>query len=363
MIRVLLVVLAAMLAMATSAVAHTPQPAGPTGLAVTGTTSTSVTLNWNDHSQHANLLRYNVRQYTPAGVTQRTIFATKTSAHTVTGLTSGTSYKFAVAGVFPDGHVTQYSAQVQATAGGTPPPPPPPPSADPQPEGITWNGRRLSSWVVQHCPPFTTVTEMSESIGSFFRVQVNASGESCWGPPGGATGSRHRAQVIPPQNTPGRPVPRFQTRYYDFGVRFPSGFGNMDNSHCDVFGFVGASMLLCTGNHADMEGQWLTIDRPHECGWRAPLQKGQGWHHFVWKVYHDVGAAGRLTVWHKPPGASAHSRVITNCAVETWTNTFGNATSGSHLTHQNYHGANDPIASQPWSDHRGVIQSTGHQID
>jgi hypothetical protein len=360
--------LGVLLAIAVLALALAAPPsadhAAPTGLRVTGTTSSSVSLDWNDYAfpTRLGLGQFRVRLYNAAGtqIGQRDT-GSRTSAYTYTGLTAGTTYRFAVAAVSTGGHSSAFSGRVEATPGGVVTPPPSP--ANPQPQGILWNGRALSAWVQQECPPYTTVDQLSDSTGSFIRTRVNASGEPCWGPPGGGTGSRNRAQIIPPKPTPARPIPRFSTRYYDFGVRFPARFGNMENSHCTVFDIVGASNLGCSGNHPDVEGQWLGIDRPTVCGWRAPLQKGQGWHHFVWKAYHDEGLNGRLTVWHKPPGASSFTRVINNCATETWTDEFGNATDGSFIVHSLYHGHNDPYAPEPWIDHRGAIVSTGHEID
>jgi Polysaccharide lyase/Fibronectin type III domain len=113
------VALAALLFLAIPAQAN---HSAPTGLRVTGTTGTSVSLDWNDYvfPTGVSLGKYRVRLYNAAGtqIGQKDT-PDKTSAYTYTGLTAGTTYRFAVAAVSGGGHATAFSAPVTATPGGT----------------------------------------------------------------------------------------------------------------------------------------------------------------------------------------------------------------------------------------------------
>ncbi|MCW2881065.1 MAG: Chitinase-like protein [Sphaerisporangium sp.] len=88
-------------------------PAAPAGLAVTGTTSSSVSLSWSVSSGATayNVYRDGTKIGTPAGTT-----------YTATGLTSGTTYRFAVSASNPAGESAR-SAEVTATPSTSPPPP------------------------------------------------------------------------------------------------------------------------------------------------------------------------------------------------------------------------------------------------
>jgi chitinase len=92
----------------------TQAPAAPTGLAVTGTTSSSVSLGWpaSTGATAYNVYRDGARVGTQAGTT-----------YTASGLTSGTTYRFAVSASNAAGESAR-SAEVTATPGGPPPPPP-----------------------------------------------------------------------------------------------------------------------------------------------------------------------------------------------------------------------------------------------
>ncbi|WP_214413387.1 chitinase [Sphaerisporangium fuscum] len=91
----------------------TQVPATPAGLAVTGTTPSSVSLTW---SPSTGATSYNVyRDGTRAGTTAAT-------SYTATGLTAGTTYRFAVSAVNAAGESAR-SAEVPATPSGDPPPP------------------------------------------------------------------------------------------------------------------------------------------------------------------------------------------------------------------------------------------------
>jgi len=250
-------------------------------------------------------------------------------------------------------------------------PTPTPPPRGPQPIGVLWNGRALSAWIEQSCPPYTDVTEMTDSTGTFMRMQVNASGEPCWGPPGNGNGDRWRAQVIPPNNTPGRPILRGSDRYYDWGQRYPAQFPLLANSHCDSFALPAGSLRIgCSGNtafHPDNPGQGVHMPSPMKPGgWFDPMQKGHGWYRFVAKIHHDLAPNGRVTLWVKEPGASTYVKVLNNYAHETWNNDFFNVpAAGAFLVQSFYHSGHDayPPGTQPWVDQLGAIISTCHQVD
>jgi poly(hydroxyalkanoate) depolymerase family esterase len=94
-------------------------PSGPTGLTVTGTADTSVSLSWTAVSGAAS---YNVyRNGTKANAS-----AVTGTSYTDTGLASGTTYSYTVAAVDSAGSVGAQSTAVNATTTGTPAGPPAP---------------------------------------------------------------------------------------------------------------------------------------------------------------------------------------------------------------------------------------------
>jgi hypothetical protein len=101
--------------------------------------------------------------------------------------------------------------------------------------------------------------------------------------------------------------------------------------------------------------QFLSLEGT-EHPWRAPLLKGQGWHDFVLKVYHRA-SAGTINMWYRPPGRVNYSKVITNYQDSTW--------EGSRFYWKlgYYRGANDPAGAEPWTDIRGGVMSSCHQVD
>jgi len=115
---------------------HVSLPA-PTGLAVTGTTDSSVSLKWDALSQATgfNVYRNGRKVNDPAILT---------TGFTDSGLTSGTTFTYAVAGVGSAGSESGKSAGVSATTTG------PPPAAPPAPSGLkvdTVDGASVSlSW-------------------------------------------------------------------------------------------------------------------------------------------------------------------------------------------------------------------------
>jgi hypothetical protein len=199
-------------------------------------------------------------------------------------------------------------------------------------------------------------------------------GEACWGPsgaPGSGTGSRWRAQLIPKGGgtQPTRPMPRGVWRYLDWGARFPARFPVHDDSFCNVFSFVaGSATMTCSQNPGlgYAPGTELSIN---DCGWRAPFQRGQGWHRFIVKLFLEAAPNGRLTMWHKPPGASSFTKVINDCRTETWNADFANTeeVGGSHPAQEYYHGDKGDVSASgtvdPWIDHLGAIWSLRHEID
>ena len=93
--------------------AYANHPA-PTALSVTGKTTNSVSLDWNDYPRIPSVIRqYRVRVYNSAGtLLSKRLTGSRTSAYTVTGLSPSTGYQFAVAVQFGDGHVSNFSSRV-----------------------------------------------------------------------------------------------------------------------------------------------------------------------------------------------------------------------------------------------------------
>lgn len=96
----------------------TQAPSAPSGLRVTATTSSSVSLAWNASSDNVGVTGYNIfRGTTAAGTTTANTF-------NVTGLAASTTYSFTVRATDAAGNVSAASAAVSATTqtGSTPPP-------------------------------------------------------------------------------------------------------------------------------------------------------------------------------------------------------------------------------------------------
>jgi len=98
----------------------TTPPSVPTGLRVTGVTSSSVSLAWTASTDNVGVTGYDVYRGT-------TLVSRVTGASaTVTGLAASTTYSFSVAARDAAGNVSARSAAVSATtSGGTTPPPGP----------------------------------------------------------------------------------------------------------------------------------------------------------------------------------------------------------------------------------------------
>ncbi|HEY0697740.1 MAG TPA: PHB depolymerase family esterase, partial [Micromonospora sp.] len=89
-------------------------PAAPTGLAVTGTTTSSISLSWNAVTGAAG---YHVYR----GGSRVTSSPVAGTSYTDSGLASGTTYSYAVSAVNSSGAEGARSATVSATTGGTAP--------------------------------------------------------------------------------------------------------------------------------------------------------------------------------------------------------------------------------------------------
>jgi PA14 domain/Glycosyl hydrolases family 16/Fibronectin type III domain len=115
-VLILILTLASLGVLLGASPAYANHPA-PTGLSVTGKTTTSVSLDWNDYRRNSSVIgQYRVRVYSSAGTLLSTrLTGTKASAYTVTGLSPRTGYRFAVAVQLSGGHVSSYSSQVRAT--------------------------------------------------------------------------------------------------------------------------------------------------------------------------------------------------------------------------------------------------------
>jgi chitodextrinase len=182
-----------------------PQPpATPTGLTVTGTTTSSVSLSWN---ASAGATSYTVRRN---GANPVTVTGTST---TVTGLVANTTYSFTVSAGNAAGSSPQ-SAPVSATTNGTPQIPPTPTNLRTTGSTCTgvslaWNastgatsyrayrGTTLAATVTT---PSTTIGGLSANTAYAFRVSaVNSAGESAQSPalnvttPGCPSGGSGRA--------------------------------------------------------------------------------------------------------------------------------------------------------------------------
>jgi hypothetical protein len=102
-------------------------PSKPTGLAVTATTDTTVSLTWNQTTDNVGVIGYDlyrgkVRLDSTTGLT-----------YTVTGLTCGTSYLFGVAALDAASNHSVEASVAGSTANCSTPPPPPPPLPPPPP--------------------------------------------------------------------------------------------------------------------------------------------------------------------------------------------------------------------------------------
>jgi hypothetical protein len=104
-----------LLVTSTDPVTDTTAPSTPTGLAVTGTTSSSVSLSWNASSDNVGVTGYEVFRN---GVSAAVATPTGTSA-TVTGLSANTSYTFTVKARDAAGNRSAASSAVTGTTSGS----------------------------------------------------------------------------------------------------------------------------------------------------------------------------------------------------------------------------------------------------
>jgi PA14 domain/Fibronectin type III domain/Glycosyl hydrolases family 16 len=114
--KILILTLASLGVLLGASPGYASRPA-PTGLSVTGKTTSSVSLDWDDYPRDPSVItQYRVGVYNSAGRLLSTrLTGSKTSAYTVTGLSPSTGYRFAVAVQFSGGDVSKYSSRVRAT--------------------------------------------------------------------------------------------------------------------------------------------------------------------------------------------------------------------------------------------------------
>lgn len=97
----------------------TVPPTAPGNLRVTATADTSVSLAWNASTDNTGVTGYRVRRVTGGTATPIATAAANATALTVTGLTAGTAYTFDVQALDAAGSVSEPSARVTATTGGS----------------------------------------------------------------------------------------------------------------------------------------------------------------------------------------------------------------------------------------------------
>ena len=118
-----------------SAPSDTQKPSAPTGLAGTAQSATSVTLSWNPATDNVSVAGYGVYR----GGTL--VWSGSGTSYTVTGLSCGSSYSFAVDAYDAAGNRSAQSSPVSASTSACPQPTPPPPSPVPPSAG------RANMWV------------------------------------------------------------------------------------------------------------------------------------------------------------------------------------------------------------------------
>lgn len=140
-------------------VADPQPPTAPAGLAVSGVTSSSVSLSWQAASDNVGVAGYRVL----TGTTVRTT-ATGTSA-TVTGLNPSTAYTFTVRAYDAAGNVSAASNAVTATTSSGPPNPGP-------------GSARMAPYVDMGAWPTPSLPEMSSASGvkSYTAAFITAAG-------------------------------------------------------------------------------------------------------------------------------------------------------------------------------------------
>jgi Cellulose binding domain/Fibronectin type III domain/Glycosyl hydrolases family 18 len=101
----------------------TSPPSMPTGLRVTGVTTSSISLGWNASTDNVGVTGYQVRRGTT------TVGSPTGTSFTNTGLANNTTYTFQVRARDAAGNFSAWSGSVSGRTGTPPPPPPPPPAA------------------------------------------------------------------------------------------------------------------------------------------------------------------------------------------------------------------------------------------
>ncbi|HEY1369619.1 MAG TPA: fibronectin type III domain-containing protein, partial [Gaiellaceae bacterium] len=116
------------LSASTSACPDTQRPSTPSGLHLTGSTTTSLSVAWNASTDNVRVASYGLyRNGTSTG-------GTSSTSATFTGLSCSTTYTLSVDAVDPAGNRSKLATMTSSTkACAAPTPPPPPPSPPPPP--------------------------------------------------------------------------------------------------------------------------------------------------------------------------------------------------------------------------------------
>jgi Alginate lyase/Fibronectin type III domain len=171
---------AALVALTMSISTASANHAAPAGLKVTGTTETSVGLDWNDYTLYLPD-DYHVRVSNSSGTF---LFVRELdpnprdglreqSQYTVTGLTAGTTYRFDVRAEAVGGHLSLISSKVSATTNtSTPPPPPPPP---PSRDAILYTAREIADMPTSGPEWTALVSAATRDISGWTKMNYNGS--------------------------------------------------------------------------------------------------------------------------------------------------------------------------------------------
>jgi chitodextrinase len=125
----------------TNTTADTTQPSVPSGLAVMGVTTSSVSLSWNASTDNVGVTGYRIYRY--GGSTSSATVTT--TSFTDSGLSAGTAYNYTVSAIDAAGNASPQSSPVAATTK-TPSTPPPAPTG-----GVAVTVTKTSTWSSGYC--------------------------------------------------------------------------------------------------------------------------------------------------------------------------------------------------------------------